>query len=104
MANRMTIAPDDIHTRLAQAIDPGPITFRAPPPRHGSTRYRPRRKRSQKKDNFDILSLVTEAAVPVLDEGNLAFREGIVDVRTEQLKTGGRKFKVGKIAHSAIWT
>lgn len=59
-----------------------------------------RRKRSQKRDNFDILSLVPEAAVAVLDEGKLAFREGAVDLRTGQLKRGARKFKVGKVAQN----
>ena len=55
------------------------------------------RKRSQKRDDFDILSLVPEAAVAVLEDGKLAFREGTVDLRRGQLKRGARKYKVGKI-------
>jgi hypothetical protein len=54
------------------------------------------KKRSQDKNNFDVLSLVPEAAVPVLEDGKLAFREGAVDGRTGQLKRGARKFKVGR--------
>lgn len=57
----------------------------------------PLRKRSREKNNFDILSLVPDAAVPVLEDGKLAFREGAVDGRTGQLKRGARKFKVGRI-------
>lgn len=75
-------------------------SVRAPPRDRPSTGYSGPRKRSQKKDDFDILSLVPEAAVAVLDEGKLAFREGTVDIRTGQLKRGARKFKVGKIAPS----
>jgi len=43
------------------------------------------------------LSLVPEAAVAVLEDGKLAFREGTVDLRRGQLKRGARKYKVGKI-------
>ena len=55
------------------------------------------RKRSREKNNFDILSLVPDAAVAVIEDGKLAFREGAVDGRTGQLKRGARKFKVGRI-------
>lgn len=55
------------------------------------------KQRSRDKKNFDILSLVPNRAVPVLEDGKLAFREGAMDARTGQLKRGARKFKVGKI-------
>lgn len=57
----------------------------------------PVKTRSRDKNNFDILSLVPDAAVPVIEDGKLAFREGAVDGRTGQLKRGARKFKVGRI-------
>ena len=55
------------------------------------------KKQSRENNNFDILSLVPDDAVPVIDDGKLAFREGAVDGRTGQLKRGARKFKVGRI-------
>jgi len=57
----------------------------------------PRRKISRDKKNFDILSLVPKEAVPILEDGKLAFREGIIDPRTGHLKRGARKFRVGRI-------
>ena len=55
------------------------------------------KERSRDKNNFDILSLVPDAAVPVLEDGKLAFREGSFDIRTGHLKRGARKFKVGRV-------
>lgn len=58
----------------------------------------PKQKRiKDKKNNFDILSLVPRDAVPVLEDGKLAFRDGTIDPRTGNLKRGARKFKVGRI-------
>jgi len=57
----------------------------------------PRRPPCAEKSNFSVLSLVPNRAVPVLEEGKLAFREGVIDARTGHLKRGARKFKVGKI-------
>ena len=72
---------------------PYPISLsRAKPARPPS----PEGKRSQSKRGFDILSLVPNDAVPVLEDGKLAFREGSYDIRTGHLKRGARKFKVGK--------
>ena len=71
------------------------LTRAAQPPRAKPTSPFP--KRSREKNNFDILSLVPEAAVPVIEDGKLAFREGAIDGRTGQLKRGARKFKVGRI-------
>jgi len=73
---------------------PYPISLnRAKPQRPPS----PAEKRSPIKRGFDILSLVPNDAVPVLEDGKLAFREGSYDIRTGHLKRGARKFKVGKI-------
>jgi hypothetical protein len=72
--------------------------YPAPPSRvQRHVPFSPRRKRSQDKKNFDILSLVPPLAVPVLEDGKLAFREGAKDARTGHLKRGARKFKVGRI-------
>jgi hypothetical protein len=57
---------------------------------------KPKRIKDEKND-FDILSLVPRDAVPILEEGKLAFREGTIDLRTGNLKRGARKFKVGRI-------
>jgi hypothetical protein len=57
----------------------------------------PRRTPSRDKKNFDILSLVPEVAVAVIEDGKLAFREGVWDARTGGLKRGYPKFKVGKV-------
>ena len=57
----------------------------------------PKRTRSQDKKNFDILSLVPKDAVPVIEDGKLAFREGCIDFKTGRLKRGVKKFKVGRI-------
>jgi hypothetical protein len=62
----------------------------------------PKRKRSRDKKNFDVLSLVPPMAVPVLEDGKLAFREGAIDARTGHLKRGARKFKVGRISSGEI--
>ena len=74
-----------------------PVSLIRPIQPHRATPVSPMRKRSREKNNFDILSLVPDAAVPVIEDGKLAFREGAVDGRTGQLKRGARKFKVGRI-------
>lgn len=73
---------------------PYPVSLSRPrPPRAPS----PVGKRSRSKTGFNIVSLVPNDAVPVLEDGKLAFREGSYDIRTGHLKRGARKFKVGKI-------
>ena len=77
---------------------PGSLILRqrpAPPPSAP-------KQRSRDKKNFDILSLVPNLAVPVLEDGKLAFREGAIDARTGQLKRGARKFKVGRIIQGEL--
>jgi hypothetical protein len=57
---------------------------------------------SMDKGNFNILSLIPSQAVPIIEDGKLAFREGTIDSRTGQLKRGARKFKVGKFIAGEI--
>ena len=98
--------PSEVSTPLFSSPYPPVASMRAPARPTASTSSSSSsiapglRKRSQKRDNFDILSLVPEAAVAVLEDGKLAFREGTVDLRTGQLKRGARKYKVGRITPS----
>jgi hypothetical protein len=81
---------------------PYPVSLNRAVQRHRATPASPLRKLSREKNNFDILSLVPDAAVPVIEDGKLAFREGAVDGRTGQLKRGARKFKVGRISPAEL--
>jgi hypothetical protein len=74
---------------------PYPESF-ALPKRPSTPPSSPKRIRSQEKKNFDILSLVPKDAVPVIEDGKLAFREGCIDFKTGRLKRGAKKFKVGR--------
>jgi hypothetical protein len=56
-----------------------------------------RRKYMRDKKNFHILSLVPQDAIPVMEDGKLAFRECVIDARTGGLKRGYPKFKVGRV-------
>jgi len=79
-----------------------PVSLSRPVEPRRATPASPLRKRSREKNNFDILSLVPDAAVPVIEDGKLAFREGAIDGKTGQLKRGARKFKVGRISPAEI--
>ncbi|KAK9469085.1 hypothetical protein V1512DRAFT_245898 [Lipomyces arxii] len=48
------------------------------------------------KGNDDPLGFMPKNVVPVLKDGSLAFREGLVDPRTRRLKRGVPVFKVGR--------
>jgi len=83
--------------------EPSGFTFTTPYPdcsavlKRPSAPPSPKRTRSQEKKNFDILSLVPKDAVPVIEDGKLAFREGCIDFKTGRLKRGVKKFKVGRL-------
>ena len=95
------------HSALLQ--DPDPPGYYSTPYPVSLSRAKPARapspveKRSQTKRDYDILSLVPNDAVPVLEDGKLAFREGSYDIRTGHLKRGARKFKVGKIVPGELF-
>ena len=93
-SNDATVVIDDQPSTFTYT-SPYPLSLSRPCP--STLSPSPQRNRSRDKKNFDILSLVPNDPVPVLEEGKLAFREGVIDLKTGHLKRGARKFKVGKL-------